>query len=234
MASSQITAISNAVKALVVSATEWEKVYLGGRIRLDAKTYIDDFKDSNDLYRGAVVGWGAFEEDRLTNWETEADHEVVVRCYYGALDDSEFTFRVQLEKIQQAIRDAPLSSLWDVLSPIKFGEPRLMVYGHVLCHYAELKLHVTERIVVNRTTPTWTEIIIWHRFLALVGAPGGGVFNFFVDATFDGDVTAGIATFKYPSWQSYAEFSAGMMADPENDGSDECEHPNVARHFVSH
>lgn len=87
-------------------------------------------------------------------------HHVFVLTGYMGLRDADATdkkFQELVEAVCDRFRSAqpPAGSAWDYRdgddpdnSPVQVDTIELRMFGNVLCHYAEIRLSVTERIVV--------------------------------------------------------------------------------------
>ena len=94
--------------------------------------------------------------ERLTNYENIERHAWLMRGWYSFNDvgDSETTFQALIESIRAAFRDnVRLNDAAEFTEPVQFienSEPHVMIPpgdGGKLCHFAELRMMIQERVV---------------------------------------------------------------------------------------
>lgn len=132
------------------------KVHDYARLATDWGTYIARFKDES----GRILGW-EITRARVSEHRRGATfrhHTFVLRGFMG-LQDSAATdklFQALVEEVCAAFRDtaAPLSAPWSYQNADAHEQTPTQVpvidermFGQVLCHYAEIHLSITERIL---------------------------------------------------------------------------------------
>lgn len=124
------------------------KVYDYDRNAVDWDKFIELFKDAPS---GRILGWeisrGSAQAEKISSIEEESSHGFIIRGYMGVkdADKSELLFNAKLEQIRAAFRgNNTLGGLCLDISALSASVIDVRTFGTVLCHYAELRLTVTE------------------------------------------------------------------------------------------
>ena len=125
-----------------------DKIYDYERWSADWDTYLTLFK-ADGIIKGFTITRNKTTEEAQssrTNWRI---HTFIIRMFYALKDSDASEKKAQnlVEDIASAFRSKPeLLGSCIQTSPVQVDvfEPRM--FGSVLCHYAELRLNVTEEI----------------------------------------------------------------------------------------
>lgn len=147
--------IVGAIKA-VLTALECGKVHTYARITTNWSKYIEFFRDTDKTIRGWEITRAEVPESLKGAYFRH--HRMVLRGHLGIQDEkeSDLEWQVLLDDICEAFRaEVPTASrTWlygngtnpsEAPAQIRVNDQRL--FGSVLCHYAEVHLTVTERII---------------------------------------------------------------------------------------
>jgi hypothetical protein len=127
-----------------------------GRSRLSTnwRQYIERFKDATSgRIQGAEITRTGFSEHRATAFFRH--HQFVIRVFLGFQDEAatEEIFQPLIDEICEKFRLAAPGASWvygdgdnPENSPAQAPVIDERMFGDVLCHYAEIRLSVTERI----------------------------------------------------------------------------------------
>ena len=123
------------------------KCYDYTRWNNDWGKFIELFKDSTGKILGWELGRAAVQSTYLSNADGEETHAFIIRGYMAVNDaqTSEKVFNAKIETIRATFRrNYTLNDTVHMVSPVSAQVIDQRVFGSVLCHYAELRIDVTE------------------------------------------------------------------------------------------
>lgn len=133
------------LKNILSGITGVGKVHDYERFTADPAKFLLLFKDETS---GKIFGWEITREgvkhERITQ-KIKATHSFVIKGYYGLKDDAatEKTFNAIVDLIGQAFIDTKIPGSQGHSLP-QVSNIGARSFGGVLCHYAELRLGVSE------------------------------------------------------------------------------------------
>lgn len=138
------------LKNILSGITGVGKVHDYERFSADTAKFLSFFKDATS---GKIFGWEITREgvkhERITQ-KIKATHSFVVKGYYGLKDDAatEKTFNAVVSLIGQAFIDTKIPGSQGHSLP-QVSNIGARSFGGVLCHYAEIRLDVSEIVEVT-------------------------------------------------------------------------------------
>lgn len=134
---------------LIEGVTGVENVFAGEMMTRDLGSFIAQFKASDNTLRGFTVFRRGTKTKPLTTMEHQWDHTIVIRGYRGlsVANGSEATFQQQLDDVVNTVnRDETLGGNCETHNCLQLPQQKPMMYGNVLCHFAEMSLVAQELV----------------------------------------------------------------------------------------
>lgn len=138
------------LKNIMSGITGVGKVHDYERFTADTAKFLSFFKDETSK---KIFGWEMTREgvkhERITQ-KIKATHSFVIKGYYGLKDDAatEKTFNAVVDLIGQAFIDTKIPGSQGHSLP-QVSTIGARSFGGVLCHYAEIRLDVSEIVEVT-------------------------------------------------------------------------------------
>lgn len=112
--------------------------------------YISSFKDTNNVIHGYIITRTDIDEEAEAPRTNRAISIWLIRCFYalssnGATENT--TFQPLIDKIREKFRENPrLNNTVYTTNAIRVSSITPLMFGDVLCHYAEIRIETEEEV----------------------------------------------------------------------------------------